>query len=202
MRHWTDNKIEIVFVRHGKTKSNFERRYTGRNDEPLCGGGVIELMSKRRLYPKADTVLSSPMKRCLQTAEIICPERSPIIIDEWKEIDFGDFEGKTFDELKNDARYKLWLESGGRTPFPSGESREEFIKRSLDGFYRAACLAKGRTMAIVHGGTIMSVLSSLCGGDYFDYQVKNGEGYECLLYTDKKHLELEIIGRLGWEGKD
>ena len=57
-------------------------------------------------------------------------------------------------------------------------------------------------MAIVHGGTIMSVLSSLCGGDYFDYQVKNGEGYECLLHTDKKHLELEIIGRLGREGKD
>ena len=40
-------------MRHGKTKSNFERRYTGRNDEPLCGGGVIELMSKRRLYPKS-----------------------------------------------------------------------------------------------------------------------------------------------------
>ena len=46
---------------------------------------------------------------------------------------------------------------------------------------------------VVHGGTIMAVLSELYGGDYYDYHCGNGEGYLCNLTKDKR---LSVIGKI------
>ena len=61
--------MKIIFIRHGKTAGNLEKRYIGRTDEPLCEEGISELESIK--YPDSDEVLASPMKRCLQTARLI-----------------------------------------------------------------------------------------------------------------------------------
>ena len=45
--------------------------------------------------------------------------------------------------------------------------------------------------AVVHGGTIMALLSHYCGGDYFSYQVKNAEGYHLRLYLQENKMELK-----------
>lgn len=45
--------------------------------------------------------------------------------------------------------------------------------------------------AVVHGGTIMALLSHYCGGDYFSYQVKNGEGYHLCLHLQENKMELK-----------
>ena len=45
--------------------------------------------------------------------------------------------------------------------------------------------------AVVHGGTIMALLSHYCGGDYFSYQVKNAEGYHLGLHLADQHMELK-----------
>ena len=148
------------------------------------------------------------MKRCVQTAELLF-ERKPVLIPEWKEMDFGQFEGKNYEELKDDPCYQKWIDSNGTLPFPGGESREQFIRRSMEGFdwmmsdilkkserntgiqsgtekqyLRDNCEIEIPVVAVVHGGTIMAVLSSLTGGEYFDFQVKNGEGYETVLRAD------------------
>lgn len=52
--------MKIIFIRHGQTKGNEEKRYIGRTDESLSQKGIEEI--KNRLYPDADTVLVSPMK--------------------------------------------------------------------------------------------------------------------------------------------
>lgn len=59
--------MKIYLIRHGKTKGNLEERYIGRTDEPLCEAGRENL--KKYQYPQVEMVFTSPMKRCMQTAE-------------------------------------------------------------------------------------------------------------------------------------
>ena len=73
------------------------------------------------------------MLRCRQTKEIIYGDQSCQIIEKWKEINFGNFEGKTYLELNGNKDYQRWIDSGGTLPFPDGESREEFILRCRAG---------------------------------------------------------------------
>ena len=92
------------------------------------------------------------------------------------------FEYKNHQELSADPRYQAWIDSGGLLPFPGGEDRDAFCARC-----RAAFQAlldgpwEGRAALVVHGGTIMAILSGFAHPrrDYFDYQVKNGRGYFC-----------------------
>jgi alpha-ribazole phosphatase len=143
------------------------------------------------------------MKRCIQTAELIYDSRKPVLIEEWREMDFGRFEGKNYEELKEDAQYQAWIDSNGVLPFPEGESREEFEIRCRKGFNKMLGVigkkvgkAPLTAAAIVHGGSIMALLSAYCGGDYFDYQCKNGEGYACTLIRNSREIRMEIIRKL------
>ena len=202
----TEDQIKLVLIRHGTTESNREHRYLGKTDEPLGEEGIRALCKARNAgyYPKVRYVFSSPMKRCIQTAGILYPENAPVIIPEWEEMDFGDFEGKNYMELQGDVRYQEWIGSNGTLPFPGGESREAFLRRCDIGFRRMVEWLFGLTemelcgektvAAVVHGGTIMALLSQYSGGDYFDYQVSNGEGYRCLFRVSyRKEGRIEKI---------
>lgn len=194
MRNRAENQVILVLIRHGETKANKERRYLGRTDEPLSEEGRENLMLYRqqRCYPKVQYLFVSPMKRCIETAEILYSGLYPVIIPEWKEVDFGRFEYKNYEDLRETAEYQEWVDSGGTLPFPGGESREEFVLRCGSGFERMCselrCMKEfGRMQEpvkaglIVHGGTIMALLSRYGEGRYFDYQVPNGRGYVCKL---------------------
>lgn len=184
-------KITLVFIRHGETKANVEKRYLGKTDEALSEKGREDLWEykKQKRYPKVDYLFSSPMKRCRETSEIIYPKLYPVVVPEWEEMDFGLFEYHNYEELKEDIRYQKWLDSNGTLPFPDGEGREEFSRRCEKGFVRMweyLCRAAGEKAGtpvtaglVVHGGTIMALLSRYGKGSYFDYQVSNGNGYIC-----------------------
>ena len=204
MRNWAEDKIMLVLIRHGSTKANLEHRYLGKTDMPLSEDGKKELMEygRRKGYPAVDYLFSSPMKRCVQTAEILYPGEKPVCIEEWAEMDFGEWEGKNYQDLKGDEYYRRWVEGNGMLPFPGGESREDFISRCEKGFLRmeeglkqnraflqggkaGCCRPDGEKRMetvgmIVHGGTIMALLSKYGGGNYFGYQIANGKGYICI----------------------
>lgn len=193
MRDRAEDQITLVFIRHGLTQANKERRYLGKTDEALSKEGmeILESYKRRKFYPDVEYLFTSPMKRCMETAGIIYPALRPVIIPEWREIDFGRFEYRSYEELKEDAEYQAWLCSGGILDFPAGESRREFTRRCKNGLIRVCnelSRAPGRNTGepvsagmIVHGGTIMSLLSLYGGYDYFDYQVPNGRGCICRL---------------------
>lgn len=196
MRDRAENQITLVLIRHGATKANMEHRYLGKTDEVLSKEGEMQLFDYKKMgfYPNIDFLFSSPMKRCVQTAEILFPELKPVEIEEWKEMDFGVFEGKNYLELQGDKRYQEWIDSNGTLPFPEGESREEFISRCDKGFRSMIGKLKPtkeeehKTVGIiVHGGTIMALLSKYAKGNYFDYQVPNGKGFLCTM----RHLDAE-----------
>ena len=147
--------------------------------------------------------IQSPMLRCLQTKDILYPDTRAILLPEWKEIDFGRFEGKNYQDLNGDPDYQRWIDSGGVTAFPGGESRDEFVKRSMAGLewcieYMEDYKQKS-AVCVVHGGTIMAIMSSLTGGDYYDYQVKNGQGYEIELSIKNNNVQLEKLTPIAME---
>lgn len=149
----------------------------------LAGAADNLSLPDRVLYPAPDALYVSPLLRCRQTAELLFPGMAQTIVGDFRECDFGSFENKNYLELSGNADYQAWIDSGGRLPFPGGESREAFAKRCVQAFQKtlAEAAKKGfREIAcVVHGGTIMSVLSAQAvpKRGYYDYQVKNGCGY-------------------------
>lgn len=201
----TEMTITLYLIRHGATPSNKRHAYLGKTDEALSDEGRKQILSYKGegVYPSISNdllVMSGPMLRCIQTRKLIYPDCKEFVIPEWTEIDFGRFEGKNYQELNGDPDYQSWIDSGGLLAFPGGESRKTFIKRSLEGFAR--CLEqlinhkKERAACVVHGGTIMAVVSSLTGGDYYDYQVKNGQGYQLVLVVKDGNVQIKKVAAL------
>ena len=168
----------VILIRHGMPQGNIERRYIGRTDQPLSGEGIALLREKR--VPPCDLLFCSPMKRCMQTAEILYPGRNPILVPDLRECDFGDFEGKNHVELDGNEYYQRWIDSGGELPFPNGETAGDFKRRCVDAF--ADCMNAYQFTAAafgVHGGTIMAVMERFARPErpYYDYNVANGCGF-------------------------
>ena len=173
--------MKLYLIRHSITYGNTLGRYIGTTDEPLCEKG-IELLKQIR-YPAVERVYVSPLLRCRQTAEILYPGMEQTVIAAFAECDFGRFENKNYRELDQDADYQRWIDSNGTLPFPGGESQKSFQIRCLEGMEQAVkelLEASVQSAAlVVHGGTIMSILSGLGvpREPFYHWQVKNGRGY-------------------------
>ena len=189
----------IELIRHGSTAGNLEHRYVGSTDEPLTEDTLQELEKRKGRFPVPDLVIVSPMKRCVQTAEGLFPDVRKELMPELKECDFGEFEYKNYKELQDDARYQAWIDSNGTMAFPGGESREQFVSRCSMAFADACrkaekegceCLAFA-----VHGGTIMAVLDQYSDPhrDYFEWQVKNLEGFRGILLEESGRIRITEI---------
>ena len=187
--------MQILWIRHGQTQGNVERRYVGRTDEKLTADAKEKLKVRKQqgVRFEPDLIYVSPMIRCRETADILFPDQRKMPWDGLQETDFGDFEYKNYEELKDDPVYQAWIDSNGTLPFPNGESMDAFKSRCLEAFARIVeevsgaeqgWIASGKTGIfragiVVHGGTIMAILEQYGypKAAYFDYQVKNGCGY-------------------------
>lgn len=173
--------IKVKLIRHGKTNGNIRKAYIGSTDEDLSEEYITKVKSRR--YADAELVFSSPMKRCIQTAKLIYPNNEIHICEDLRECSFGDFEGKTYDELNGNTDYQAWLDSGGAAAFPNGEKPSDFKHRCITGFMSICeyvVANRNKTVDIVcHGGTIMSILEHISNPryDFYHWQVDNLSGY-------------------------
>lgn len=155
----------IQLIRNGLTAGNVGGRYIGHTDEELSAEGIeqIKQMKEDYRYPNVEAVFSSPLKRCTQTAKLIYPNCDPIVIDGFIEYNFGEFEGKSAEELENHPVFPDWLAGKKGVSPPFGESNEEFSQRIaqtmikvIDGIIQSGIT---KTAIVTHGGVIMALLA-------------------------------------------
>ncbi len=171
--------MNLLLVRHFPTKGNRLKKYIGRTDEPLDDEAERIVIN----YPYVEAVVITPMLRCRQTAKLLFPENRYLVCDQLRETDFGDFEGKTYEELKENPDYQAWISGGASGKVPNGESRGEFVKRCMDGCHKFIKNLLDQQIEsaafVIHGGTIMAILSELAveEKDFYDWQIKNGRAF-------------------------
>ncbi len=196
---------KIHLIRHGQTQGNIEGRFIGSTDNDLCKEGIddLKLLDEKYDYPGVGAVYSSPKKRCIQTANIIYPGLSPIIVDDLREVHFGRFENKSYSELQGDKEFDQWAENGFLATAPEAEPVEEFHKRCTEAFEGVVLDMMQKKIfeatIVTHGIVIMHIMSkySFSGGDSIvDFLVGNGIGFTVLVNTqiwmnDKK---VELAG--------
>ena len=155
----------IHLLRHGKTLANEQGRFVGRTDVPLSEDGIAQLrdLSRNYEYPGVQKVYSSPLMRCVQTAEILYPAFEPVTIEGLREYDFGKYENKTAAELVDDTGFMEWIKNG--TVADTMESMYDFEQRIKIGFesvLKDMMANKLSSAAIItHGGVIMTLLAAL-----------------------------------------
>lgn len=196
----------VYLIRHGMTEANIKGQYAGVLDIPVCPEGreKLENLKKNYEYPDAQEFYSSPLIRCRQTAEILYPDKNIIINEKLREQNFGDWEGKTTQELSDDENFKKWIANSCENKTPNGESLQEFRDRLFSGFEEIinSVITRGITKICIftHGGVIMNLMSmySMSSKNIFDWMAENGCGYKLKItpsfwMRDKK---LEVIDKI------
>lgn len=158
---------QIHLIRHATTEGNLAGQYIGHTDLDATEMGLQQIDALKEEYggyPEVDAVFSSPLKRCLQTAKRIYPDKEPIVLEGLSEYDFGEFEGKTADELKDIEAFQTWLAgTHPETPLPFGESQIGFNTRICETFMKIVngVLQSGvkSTAVVTHGGVIMALMA-------------------------------------------
>lgn len=167
--------MNLYFVRHGETEHNKNQCYYGSSDVNITEKGILQAQkgSERLKGINFDKVYISELKRTEQTANILLKDRQFKLIKDKRinEINFGAFEGKGYEEIKElyPNEWKLWCDDWrGFTP-PKGESYIQFynrVKSFMDDILR---FNEDNVLIVTHGGVIRSVYCYLLGGnlDFF-----------------------------------
>ena len=197
--------MKLILVRHGQTLWNREKRAQGVSDIALSNRGRAQAESLARSLrdERIDTIVSSPLKRALQTAEAInrfhhLPIESE---DDLMELNMGDFEGIIFREMmKNHGDFlKRWAEDPASVVMPGGESLTELQERAW-GAVERIIVKPGTALLASHNFTIMTILCKIKGMNLSDIrqvhvdvasktfvEFKNGRG-DIVLFNDIGHL--------------
>lgn len=187
----TDKTYTLYLIRHGLTYQNLCREYQGsilNYDILPQSRDLIESRQQRGASPSIRTLWASPLVRARRTAELYFPGMEMEYINDLMEREFGEWDGRTHDELLEDAAYQDFLDKFGQATPPGGESYQDFKDRMTRVLERVEALAKEAPHAfplglVFHGGPILHLTDSLLEEDHPLYR------YYC---PGAGGLELEI----------
>ena len=172
--------MTVYLIRHGRTSANERHLYCGSTDLPLSEAGRSALAARPPLDIKASRFITSGMRRCNETLALLFGDVAYGVVDGFREIDFGAFEMKSYEKLKDDPDYQLWLNRDPEvTPPPGGESGAQMTRRVLAAF-QSVIRENEDTVIVTHGGVIAAIMDSLFpeeGKNRYQWQPKPGEGY-------------------------
>jgi alpha-ribazole phosphatase/probable phosphoglycerate mutase len=169
MTYWppAPGTTRLVLVRHAEPDETFRGRCYGRLDVGLSPRGreQAERVALALAGAPIDAIVSSPRHRAVETARPIARALGlgePALAHDLREIDFGVFEGLTYDEAaaRHPDVYEAWMKRATEVTFPGGESFTMVRRRvrACAASLRAAHV--GRSIAIVaHGGTHRTILA-------------------------------------------
>jgi alpha-ribazole phosphatase len=155
--------MKITLIRHGLTEGNIRRLYYGATDLPLLPESEksIAALAESGFYPTAERYYTSGLLRAEQTFRAIYGDAAHEVLPALREMDFGDFEMRSYEELMNDPAYIEWITGDNEANIaPNGESGDIVTERALKAI---SAIAEGGSDAVIvtHGGVIGGVLSRL-----------------------------------------
>ena len=159
----------LLLVRHGKIKEG-ARRYHGHSQVGLSPEGIVqaEMLRDRLAGKKIDAIYSSDLNRARLTAEIIASAHlaEVALCHELRELDFGEIEGMTFEEVEKRYSEAAGLWSGGDLDAraPGGESLRQLAGRVRRFMRKLQRHSPEETILIVaHSGPLRVLLCTLLG---------------------------------------
>ena len=180
---------KLHLIRHGQTEGNQKGLFVGRTDMPVSEEGFDELSRLRDTYeyPRVGAVYTSPLRRCLQTAEFLYPNNMLTVVDDLQEMDFGAFEGKSVADLEDDEAFGRWLADSAHNAPPGGETglqMAERLMRAISEIFAHMMQNRITSAAVItHGGAIMTLLTAFGypRRELGSWSVENGKGYTILM---------------------
>ena len=196
--------LRIYFVRHGETTYSQTGGFCGAIDPELTPAGFQMAEQFAATYAKVpwEAVYVSPMKRTIATAKPLCDAVGieMQLHDGLREINYGDWEGKTVEAVKKDYEedYINWLtEPAWNAPTNGGETSVEIASRSslviaeIQEKYKS-----GNVLVVSHKATIRILLCSLLGIDLGRYRYRIGAlaASVSIVKFDVRGPLLEVLG--------
>jgi len=156
----------LLLIRHAQPDEDARGRCYGRLDIGLSARGHrrAQLLARTLDRIPLAAVYSSPSTRALETAGPLAAahQLTPSVDDALREIDFGELEGRSYDEIQAayPDLYRSWMETPTRVEFPGGESYTHLRVRALAALEAIRALHRGELAAIVsHGGVLRAMLA-------------------------------------------
>jgi broad specificity phosphatase PhoE len=154
----------LLLIRHGESVLGRAKRYAGHRDTPLtCRGRSQASRLRARVSAfRPDVVVSSDLRRCLETAELLAPDARILASERLRELDFGEWDGLSARTCRrrDRSRFDRWMLDPWSTRPPGGESLRQLWTRVRAYVATLARRFPGRTLAIVtHAGPIRALLA-------------------------------------------
>lgn len=210
--------LTLYFLRHGQTSFSRANAFCGAALNPDLtedGRQMAELFAKAYGDMKWEAIFASPLKRALETAHPLCnaTAMSPQLRDGLKEIGYGQWEGKTVEEVDNEFHddYIRWTADPAWYPPTDGEAAISIAHRSLQVIEEIQRVHEsGNVLIVSHKATIRIMLCSLLGIDVgrFRFRLacpvasvsvvefgKHGPLLKCM--ADRSHLDDRLRNQPG-----
>ena len=182
--------MKLTLLRHGETDGSRRDLYYGAADIPALPESLAALHENAAAYPRAKRYYTSGLLRTEQTLEAIYGPVAHQQLPGLQEMNFGDFEMKSYQELKDTAAYQAWITDVEHNVCPNGESAPQVLERNRAAM--AQVLASGEdAVCVVHGGVTAGLMMTWFGGGY-DYSVKPGTGFT-VTFRDGRPVSYERV---------
>jgi len=162
---------KLILARHGETAWNVERIFRGRTDVSLDEVGIkqAELLGKYLSNWKLEAIYSSPVKRALDTANIVARYQKIGIhvADGLIDFNYGEWQSLPEQEVKRlyPALLNEWHNNPQRVKMPGGESLEDVRKRAIEVVDDVLSKYQGSVVLVSHRVVIKVLICSLLGLD-------------------------------------
>lgn len=164
------NAFIVTLVRHLPTQGNQDKKYIGWTDEPIIAG----VKTKEFTYATKQ-IIGSDLMRCKQTAAKVFSGVPYTENANFRECSFGDWEQKTYNELKEEAQYRNWIDDPRQIAPPNGESMQAMENRVLQAFLEIVEQVD-QPIIVTHGGPIRFLLTKFANIEksFWDWKVPHG----------------------------
>lgn len=198
----------FYLVRHGETEWNAQNRFCGRSDVPLSDTGRQQArrLGERLKAVPLEALYSSPLKRALETARLISELTGlePEVDERLIEINYGQWEGKTLEEMQEDdpTLFRAWSADPGQVAPPGGETGVAAQQRVAPFFDALAKKHRNGQVAVVFHRTVCRlVICHFLGMSPSDYRRRltldnaalsivrpREDGWQLVAFNDTAHL--------------